>query len=69
MFKIQNKNNLKPQFSVLVIDISVIRICLAFRYSNFPVYDMWLNGLTSVLFYLAIKKEEFKRRGTRPSLS
>ena len=35
MFKIQNKNSLKLQFSVLVIDISVIRICLEFRYSNF----------------------------------
>ncbi len=35
MFKIQNKNSLKLQFSVLVIDIWVIRICLEFRYSNF----------------------------------
>jgi hypothetical protein len=35
MFKIQNKNVLILVFSVLVIDILVIRICFEFRYSNF----------------------------------
>jgi len=52
MFEIQNKSGQQLAYSVLVIDICVIRICLAqaslrveFRYSNFEFFRTCLFGI------------------------
>ena len=46
MFKIQNKSVLFLVFSVLVIDILIIRICFEFRYSNFGFHRSSQMGET-----------------------
>jgi hypothetical protein len=68
MFKIQNKSGLVMPVSLLVIDISVIRICFAFRYSDFGFPRLKERIKYQVFkgdFIVPIQYAELLRRGTR----
>ncbi|MCK4727420.1 MAG: hypothetical protein KAT27_00710, partial [Desulfobacterales bacterium] len=52
MFKIQNKSGQLLGYSVLVIDIFVIRICFGFRYSIFG-FIHWVLSLSKTSFLIS----------------